>query len=381
MKKICIIAEDYPSKGKPMFPFVQQLAFCLSNEGFDCTVIAPQSLTKCLVRHEKIRKLKNLDTNPEGKQITVYRPLIITFSTTTSKWLSRLACVFFESAVARTFRKLNDIETVYCYFWHIGLITACVLRNKKAQLIVQASECEIFVNDKYLQQDIIQRVNGVVCASRKNYDESLEHGLITPNCRTAIIPNGFREDEFYVMDQAEARKKIGIDSSAFIVAFVGGFEERKGTRRLSSAIDRFPDVYSIFIGKGNEPPTCRNILFQGVVDHDHVCTYLNCADIFVLPTNAEGCCNAIIEAVACGLPVVSSNKSFNNEILDDSYSIRINEDNVDEIAEAIRLLKDDSELRHKMSKNAVKASTKFRIYRRAQAIAGFFLEASSESDL
>ena len=380
MKEICIIAEDYPSKGKPMFPFVQQLAFCLSNEGFECTVIAPQSLTKCLIRHEKIRKLKSLDTNPEWKQITVYRPLIITFSNTTSKLLSKLACLFFEHAVARTFRKLDGIGTVYCYFWHIGLMAARVLQKNKAQLIVQASECEIFINETYLKQDILQRVNGVVCASRKNYDESTEHGLLTPDCRTTIIPNGFRDDEFHVMDQAAARQELGIDPSVFIVAFVGGFEERKGTRRLSSAIDRFPDVYSIFIGKGNEPPVCKNILFQGTVDHTRVCTYLNCADIFVLPTNAEGCCNAIIEAIACGLPVVSSNKSFNDEILDDSYSIRINEGSVDEIAEAICLLKEDSELRHRMSVHAAEASAQFRITRRAQAVAGFILEGIQGSD-
>ena len=345
----------------------------MSNEGFDCTVIAPQSLSKCLVHREKIKKLKSFDTNPEGKTITVYRPIIITFSNTTSKWLKKVANFLFERAIARTFRKLNDIATVYCYFWHIGLITARVLRKSKVQLVIQASECEISVSETYLQPEILQRVNGVVCASRKNYDESVEHGLIMQNCRTAIIPNGFREDEFYVVDQAQAREKLGIDSRAFIVAFVGGFEERKGTQRLSRAIDRFSDVYSIFIGKGNEPPTCKNILFQGVVDHNHLYTYLNSADVFVLPTKAEGCCNAIIEAVACGLPVVSSNKSFNNEILNDSYSIRINEDNVDEIVEAIRLLKDDCELRRTMSKHAAEASIQFRISKRAQAIASFIL--------
>ena len=373
MKKICIIAEDYPTKGKPSFPFVQELAFCMSNEGFECTIIAPQSLSKCLVRHESIRKLKGFEKNPEGKQITIYRPLIITFSNTTLKCFNKIACFLFERAIARTFKKLHDIGTVYCYFWHIGLMAAHVLRKSKAQLVVQASECEITVTEPYLRTDLLQRVNGVDCASRKNYDESIEHGLIMQNCQTTIIPNGFREDEFYVMDQAQAREELGFDPKIFIVAFVGGFEDRKGTRRLSDAIDRFPDVYSIFIGKGNEPPTCKNILFQGAVDHNSVCTYLNSADIFVLPTNAEGCCNAIIEAVACGLPVVSSNKSFNNEILDDSYSIRINEGSVDEIAEAIRILKDDCELRQRMSEHAAKASAKFRISSRAQAIASFIL--------
>lgn len=373
MKKICIIAEDYPSKGKPSFPFVQQLAYCMSNEGFECTIIAPQSLSKCLIRRERLRKLRSIDTNPEGKRIVVYRPLIITFSNAASKWLNKISCFFFESAVARTLRKINGIRTVYCYFWHVGLMAAHVLLKSKVQLIVQASECEISVNEGYLQQDILRRVNGVVCASGKNYDESMEHGMITEDSRTVIIPNGFRDDEFFVMDQAKAREKLGFDLAAFIVAFVGGFEDRKGTRRLSSAIDRFQDVYSLFIGKGNEPPTCRNIIFQGAVDHGQLCIYLNSADIFVLPTNAEGCCNAIIEAIACGLPVVSSSKSFNNEILDDSYSIRINEESVDEIAEAIRLLKDDCELRSRMSEHAAEASARFKIKRRAQAITSFIL--------
>ena len=79
MKKICIIAEDYPSEGRPSFPFVQQLAYCLSNEGFDCSIIAPQSLSKSLVRREKPNKTKSIDINPEGKRPTVFRPYILTF--------------------------------------------------------------------------------------------------------------------------------------------------------------------------------------------------------------------------------------------------------------------------------------------------------------
>ena len=205
----------------------------------------------------------------------------------------------------------------------------------------------------------------------KNYEESIAFGLIDKNSRTSIIPNGYREDEFFRVDKVKARKELGFDESAFIVAFVGDFNERKGSQRLSHAIDQFTDVYSIFIGKGDKQPTCNNILFQGLVAHNKLCLYLNCADVFVLPTNAEDCCNAIIEAIACGLPVVSSNKSFNNEILDDAYAIRIDESKVDEIAKAIRLLKNDTELRKTMSARALEASKKFRIVQRAKSIDAF----------
>ena len=371
MKKICIIAEDYPSAGRPNYPFVQQLTYSLSNEGYECTVIAPQSLSKAIVHREKPNKVKSIDTNPEGKRITVYRPYIVTFSNTKMEWLNKLSCFLYENAIERTLRKLKRIETVYCYFWHIGLITAKVLKGKNVQLIVQASECSISINSTYNKPEYIKRVDGVVCASMKNYEESLDHGLIDKKNRTSIIPNGFREDEFFNIDKAKARKELGFDESAFIVAFVGDFNERKGSQRLSQAIDQFNDVYSIFIGKGNKQPSCNNILFQGLVEHNKLCLYLNSADIFVLPTNAEGCCNAIIEAIACGLPVVSSNRSFNNEILDDTYSIRIDESNVEEIAGAIRLLKNNHELRKTMSERAQEASKKFRIVQRAKSIAAF----------
>ena len=370
-RKICIVAEDYPYEGHPNYPFVQELAYSLSNEGYECCVIAPQSLSRSLIRHEALQRRKTIDISPDNKRVTVYRPYVITFSNAGSKIINQFTYKSYQEAIFQTLKSIKDLDYVYCYFWHIGLITAKALLNKKVKLFVQASECDISVLDSYKTEKTIHRINGVVCASRKNYDESRMARLIDENSYTAIIPNGFRKDEFYQIDKAEARKKVGIDPDVFIAAFVGDFNERKGVDRLSKAVDRFDDVYSLFIGKGNIVPTCNNILYQGLVPHNQLYLYLNCADVFVLPTQAEGCCNAIIEAVACGLPVISSNKPFNNEILDDSYSIRINENSIDEIEAAIKRLKSDESLRVEMSNNAKINSEKFHIAKRAKAIAGF----------
>ena len=370
-RRICIIAEDYPDTDQPNYPFVQELAYSLSNEGMECSVIAPQSLTKAVIRRLGIKKGVSSDINPEGKEIKVFRPYTVTFSNTRNNLINKLTLYLFRKAVQRTLNRIGTTDYVYCYFWHIGLATAKALLKNKLPLFVQASECDIDVIPSYRTDELLKRVSGVVCASRKNYDESIDAGFITEKSNAVIVPNGFRRDEFYPVDKNEARKRLNINNDQFVVAFVGDFNERKGSARLSKAIDQFDDVYSIFIGVGDKTPSCKNVLFQGTVPHNELVYYLNCADVFILPTQAEGCCNAIIEAVACGLPVISSNKSFNDEILDESYSIRINENNIDEIAEAIRELKNNPEKREAMSSKALEASRNLSIEKRAKAIASF----------
>lgn len=60
-----------------------------------------------------------------------------------------------------------------------------------------------------------------------------------------------------------------------------------------------------------------------------------------------------------------------NDILDDSFSIRINSNNVDEIREAILNLKENSELLHNMHNNALKHAVKFSLSKRATNVISF----------
>ena len=366
--KITIVAESYPSKGDPSFPFVQQLAYALSNEGNEVFIIAPQSITKALIRRLPIKPLLSEDISPECNTVHIVRPTYLTFSNTRNILLCRFSDRLMKNAIKKAIKIIGNIDVLYCYFWHIGLITSCV--SGDIPLFVQASECEITVRPYMVTEKALKKIKGVVCASGKNLNESIEAGLTNEsNCQ--VIVNGYRPDQFYPMDRLNLRRALGFPEYKFIIAFVGGFIERKGVRELSEAINRFDDVYSIFIGRGDCVPSCKNILFQGSVEHEDIVKYLNCADIFVLPTKAEGCCNAIIEALACGLPVVSSNKSFNDEILDDSCSIRVDETDSNQISEAISLLKNDIALRENMSLNAISKSNQLRVDLRGQKVASF----------
>lgn len=372
MRKICIIAENYPTKSEPSFPFVQQLASSLSNIDCECSVIAPQSITKVLLKRTKRKPVISVDKDHE-REIRVIRPWIVTFSNTSNKVLLKISDWFWKKGIAYGLKHLAKPDVLYCYFWHIGLKTSMAVKNINIPIFVQASECELTVSDYMKTEENLKRISGVICASSKNYDESVEAGLVLPE-KTCIAVNGYRRDEFYPIKKNEARRKLGIKEDLFIVSFVGGFIPRKGIKQLCDALNRFDDVYSIFIGSGHINPNCKNILFTGSVPHIELVNYLNCSDVFVLPTEAEGCCNAIIEAIACGLPVISSNKKFNNEIIDQTSSIRINEQSADEIYYAIKELKEDPVKREQLSIGALKKSEQLTIEKRALAIKNYIFK-------
>lgn len=55
IKQICFIVPNYPFDGEPVYTFVKQLICAVADLGIECLVIAPQSLTKRLIRKRKKR--------------------------------------------------------------------------------------------------------------------------------------------------------------------------------------------------------------------------------------------------------------------------------------------------------------------------------------
>ena len=215
-------------------------------------------------------------------------------------------------------------------------------------------------------------MKGVICVSSKNMEESINMGL-TSREKCIVIPKAINSSVFKNMDKEGCRQRLNIRLDAFVVAFVGWFNNRKGVLRVSHAIKSLNDdeIKSIFIGGGEMDPDCEGILFNGSVEHDDIPIYLNAADVFVLPTLQEGCCNAIVEALSCGLPIISSDRAFNWDILDETNSIMVDPEDVGQIACAIEKLKNDNTLRKQLAEGALIKAKDLSISCRAEKIESF----------
>ncbi len=377
IRDICIISSGYPTEKRPYFTFVDQLVCELADQGLQCSVVAPQSLTHCIVRRESVNPVYRKRVTQNRNVIDVYQPLTATISN--YKILNFSPNKFlFELAVKKGIRKMgNKPSVLYGHFWHNALAVYPYAQKHAIPLFVATGEAQISIkNDSKQIDNFSNYVKGVICVSSKNKMESISLGL-TKEEKCVVLPNSIDSHKFYKKDRNACREKLGYKKDDFIVAFVGGFIHRKGSKRVADAITILNDtsIKSIFIGdiQGTDQaiPNCKGILYKGRVPHDKIIDYLNSADVFVLPTLSEGCCNAIIEAMACGLPIISSNLFFNDDILTNENSIRIDPNSVTEIAEAIKNLKNDPVLREKMGEKSLQIAQNLRIVNRARSIISF----------
>ena len=380
MNSICIIANGYPTKDNPEYAFIKPVAHGFADNGISCTVIAPQSRSKIWFKRKKARPEEWFDRTDNGNTVRIIQPKVITISLLKIRGVY-LSSILVDKAIKKTLRKYKiDPEVFYGHFWECGIIAAKVCNEKP--VIVACGESDIWVYNRFSEVEIkklLPRIKGVICVSTKNYQECLTLGLLENNPRVIVLPNGFNRNEFYHIPIEEARKKLGIDPSLIIASFVGAFIERKGVLRLVEAARAVPNLKLFLIGSGDQRPNSDQILFQGKLPHEEIVTYLNASNVFVLPTLAEGCCNAIVEAMACGLPIISSNLSFNDDILDDSNSIRINPNNVSEITNALISICQNDYRRAQLSEGSLKKAEQLSIDYRIREMIRFIFNINNGS--
>lgn len=378
-KSITVITGNYPAPGRAALVFVQQLVHAMIGQGVKVSVVAYQSVIHSIVHREKLFSQHSVDVTENGVEYDIYRPYTLSFGNrdlfpTLTKWFNR-------RSILSTIKKVNS-DVLYAHFWSSALPVYEYAKINNIPLFVACGEgddaLENMVDTMPSDQlkALASAVTGVVSVSSENKRKCIDFGLSRAE-NTDVFPNCVNTALFYKRDAKELKDRLGIKESDFVLCFVGGFIPRKGPDRVAQAIKNLndPNIKVMFIGKPFPGYAydfdCPGIIHKGPVDHDLIPEYMSCADCFILPTQKEGCSNAVVEALAMGLPVISSDGPFNDDILDENNSIRINSDDVDALSEAIRKLRDDKALRQSMAEYSNTRHEEYSIEERAKRILEF----------
>lgn len=181
--------------------------------------------------------------------------------------------------------------------------------------------------------------------------------------------NGIDVERFspIATDETKTRRELGIFEEATVVGFVGRLAGDKGVNELVEAFQNIQasDTHHrlLLVGPFEEdldplqPDTLKAIQNNPAIIHagfqDDVRPFLNVMDVFVLPSYREGFGVSIMEAQAMGVPVVCSDISGCNEIIDDGYNgLLIRPKSVADLQRALERLLTDSLGRARMKKVA-----------------------------
>ncbi|MCE2572193.1 glycosyltransferase [Motilimonas eburnea] len=148
--------------------------------------------------------------------------------------------------------------------------------------------------------------------------------------KSDVVGNGVDCDTFYPVDKQQARAALGLAETDQVLITVAGLVPRKGFHLVIDALAQLPDsVKYVIVGGASaegdyqltlEQQVARlglssRVLFVGPKPKSELRHYLSAADLFVLASANEGWANVILEAMACGVPVLASDVGGNREVI------------------------------------------------------------------
>lgn len=169
----------------------------------------------------------------------------------------------------------------------------------------------------------LRRSNRVFAVSRELRDLALELG-VDPH-KTVMSANGIDGLKFQPMDRSAARLRVGVESGTRLIFTAGKLDPVKGVLELLDAVCRLlvsvPQVRLVIAGgpgRGSagyaadvkricsRSDLAGKVTLLSDVSQDELVEWMNAADVFCLASRREGCPNVVLEALACGVPVVST---------------------------------------------------------------------------
>jgi len=177
----------------------------------------------------------------------------------------------------------------------------------------------------------LQRATRLIAVSQSLRRIAIRLGVAEE--KVLVVGNGVDLQKFSPVGRAAARRSLGLPESGPVLVTVGGLVERKGFHRVIELLPelrkQFPGLVYLVVGgpspEGDMGAELKRqvaelglvdaVRFMGPLAPERLREPLSAAEVFVLSTRNEGWANVFLEAMACGIPVVTTDVGGNSEVV------------------------------------------------------------------
>jgi len=246
--------------------------------------------------------------------------------------------------------KHGDIDLIDAhYFYPDGVAAVMLAKQLGKPVVITARGTDINLIPRYaLPRRQIQwaarNTNGMIAVCQALKTEMVALGI--EDRRIRVLSNGVDLEQFQPRPRDEVRRKLSIDGPTLLS--VGHLIERKGHDLAIRSLAQLPDVTLMIAGAGpergaleslaREIGVAERVRFCGLVSQADLPDLYSAADALVLASSREGWANVLLEAMACGTPVIASDVWGNPEVVADPAAGLLVQRTPDSIAEGVKRL-------------------------------------------
>lgn len=232
-----------------------------------------------------------------------------------------LACLLWQRG--RQLRAANYDCLLASWAYPDGVAASWVARYLGIPYVMKIHGSDLNVQAAYALRrsqisHALKNARAVVSVSQALADKATAMG--TDVSRIHVLYNGVDSTLFAPGPRCDARARLGLAQDEPILLYVGNLKDTKGCLDLIEAfpgvLERHPDTRLVFVGEGpcKAPMLQRaqalgcadRLLMAGPIAHDALGDWFRAANLLCLPSHNEGVPNVVLEAMACGVPVVAT---------------------------------------------------------------------------
>ena len=320
MFSVLTVSTLFPNPAQPahgMF-VATRLKQLMTTDAVTAEVIAPIPWVPPAISYPGFDKIREVSETRTDGNLSIHHPRYLV--------VPKVGMTFTPYTLYRTLKKSAlglltagkrfDLIDAH-YFYPDGVAAVRLANELNIPVCITARGTDLNLIPEYPKPrsmivDAAMKADGLITVCQALKDRLLEILPVQKDVR--VLRNGVDLERFCVTDRIAARARLGCHRRT--LASVGLLVERKGHHLVIEALKSLPDTDLLIVGEGPEKSALQQLAkssgvadrvkFLGLVDHSRLCEIYNAADALVLASSREGWANVLLEAMACGTPVVAT---------------------------------------------------------------------------